>query len=355
MHLRGWRESGRPAAIVRVAETETKRNGLAREILLSVVLPQLLLIAIAASVVWIGVVRGLRPLERLRHAVATRSHRDRKPLDDDRVPAEVSPLLQAIDELLGRLDRARTLQNRFIAELQAFVDRIAAAGQYNALAQLAIKLLSPGVPDIYQGQELWDWSLVDPDNRRPVDYSQRRELLAAVGQPFLSANVGQTFPPASSCSGKPVCWPHAPLHDPRLKLLVTHRLLAARRRLANLWSEGDYVPLEVAGPLADHLLAFAWRGAESQRLELIVAVPRFVQKLFDAQRAQEANPSSPRFAYLPAFNWNDTAVTLPVASPLAARNIVSNDPLTLHDGHVAASELFAHFPLAVLETFADQA
>jgi two-component system sensor histidine kinase TctE len=107
---------GRPAAIVRVAETMEKRNALAREILASVVLPQLLLIAIAGAVVWLGVVRGLRPLDRLRHAVAARSHRDRSPLADDKVPGEVSPLLEAINDLLARLDRALTLQSRFIAD-----------------------------------------------------------------------------------------------------------------------------------------------------------------------------------------------------------------------------------------------
>lgn len=107
---------GRPAALVRVAETKNKRNALAREILASVVLPQLLLIAIAGAVVWLGVVRGLRPLDRLRQAVAARSLRDRSPLADEHVPGEVSPLLASINDLLARLERALTLQSRFIAD-----------------------------------------------------------------------------------------------------------------------------------------------------------------------------------------------------------------------------------------------
>lgn len=106
----------RPAAIVRVAETMLKRNNLAREILLSVVLPQVLLIIIAGAVVWLGVVHGLRPLQRLQRAVAARSHSDRSPVVADNVPGEVSPLLQAINDLLARLDRALTLQSRFIAD-----------------------------------------------------------------------------------------------------------------------------------------------------------------------------------------------------------------------------------------------
>jgi two-component system sensor histidine kinase TctE len=108
--------SGRPGALVRVAETEAKRNGLAREILASVIVPQLLLIVIAGAVVWVGVVRGLSPLERLRGALAARSHRDRSPVAAHDVPGEVMPLVDSINELLARLDKALTLQSRFIAD-----------------------------------------------------------------------------------------------------------------------------------------------------------------------------------------------------------------------------------------------
>jgi len=108
--------AGRPAAVVRVAETELKRNRLAREILLSVVLPQALLIVVALVVVWLGVVRGLAPLERLRIAVAARSRTDWSPIVASDVPGEVRPLLAATNDLLSRLDSALTLQNRFIAD-----------------------------------------------------------------------------------------------------------------------------------------------------------------------------------------------------------------------------------------------
>lgn len=103
-------------AVLRVAETVNKRRGLAREILLSVVLPQLLLILIAGAVVWFGVVRGLAPLERLRRALAQRSVRDRSPVAADRVPGEVGPLLGAINGLLERLDHVLTLQSRFVSD-----------------------------------------------------------------------------------------------------------------------------------------------------------------------------------------------------------------------------------------------
>src|SRR5262249_23666896 len=108
--------SGRPPAVVRVAETEGKRNTLAREILVSVIAPQVLLIVIAGIVVWVGVVRGLAPLERVQRAVAQRSHLDRSPVVVDNVPGEVRPLLASINELLARLDRMLTLQSRFVSD-----------------------------------------------------------------------------------------------------------------------------------------------------------------------------------------------------------------------------------------------
>jgi two-component system sensor histidine kinase TctE len=107
---------GRPAGVVRVAETETKRNALAREILVSVVIPQALLILVAGIVVWAGVVHGLAPLERLRRAVAARSLRDWSPVPADGVPGEVRPLLESINELVGRLDQALASQSRFISD-----------------------------------------------------------------------------------------------------------------------------------------------------------------------------------------------------------------------------------------------
>lgn len=108
--------SARPAALVRVAETKNKRNELAREMLASVILPQVLLILIAGALVWAGVARGLAPLERVRLSVASRARNDTSPVAVVGVPGEVRPLLQAINELLGSLDAALTLQSRFISD-----------------------------------------------------------------------------------------------------------------------------------------------------------------------------------------------------------------------------------------------
>ena len=106
----------RAGGVVRVAETMVKRNQLAREILLSVVVPQALIILVAVTVVWVGIVHGLKPLEGLRRTLAARSTRDWSPIAADDVPGEVRPLLHAINELVARLDAALTAQNRFISD-----------------------------------------------------------------------------------------------------------------------------------------------------------------------------------------------------------------------------------------------
>ena len=108
--------AGRPAAVVRVAETLRKREALAREILVGVLVPEALLVAVACLVVWVGVVHGLAPLERLRRTLASRPWGDWRPLAVEGVPGEVRPLLEAINRLVADLDRALTIQNRFISD-----------------------------------------------------------------------------------------------------------------------------------------------------------------------------------------------------------------------------------------------
>jgi len=102
--------------VIEVAETKVKRGTLANEIVIDVILPQLLLILLAGGIVWAGVARGLAPLRQLRQAIAARSHLDLTPVRVDRVPGEVDPLLQSVNELMARLDEVLSFQNRFIAD-----------------------------------------------------------------------------------------------------------------------------------------------------------------------------------------------------------------------------------------------
>src|SRR5262249_55948394 len=128
----------------------------------------------------------------------------------------------------------------FLGSLSALAQRVALLGALNSLSQLTLKATLPGVPDFYQGTEFWDLSLVDPDNRRPVDFAARAEALAALQAPDWETLVQ-----------------HSP--DGRLKLAWTAHLLKLRTELADVFTDGDYAPLEVNGPHRDHIVAFARR------------------------------------------------------------------------------------------------
>ncbi|MGF1527273.1 MAG: malto-oligosyltrehalose synthase [Candidatus Competibacterales bacterium] len=156
---------------------------------------------------------------------------------------------------------------RYWGEFAALLTAVARLGYFNGLTQVALKLTSPGVPDLYQGCELWNFSLVDPDNRRPVDFQRRQALLDEL---FLLADdpkaLGAALP----------TWLAAP-EDDRLKLLVVQRLLGLRRRHSELFQWGDYRPLNAVGERGDHVVAFERTGQQ----HAIVAVPRLYRALLD--------------------------------------------------------------------------
>jgi (1->4)-alpha-D-glucan 1-alpha-D-glucosylmutase len=139
----------------------------------------------------------------------------------------------AADFLAGVLDTARPA--RVVHEICSFVHRLAAPGALNGLSQMVLRLTSPGIPDLYQGTEFWDFSMVDPDNRRPVDYAARAAALET------GANPGDLLE----------CW-----KDGRIKQAILHRILALRARNPALFGEGAYTPLRVEGPAADHAIAY---------------------------------------------------------------------------------------------------
>ncbi|MCD6034233.1 MAG: malto-oligosyltrehalose synthase, partial [Thermomicrobiales bacterium] len=154
----------------------------------------------------------------------------------------------AYEDALQRFVRAAldtSRPNPFLEDFAALREMVAHAGAINALAQQLLKLTAPGVPDIYQGTELWDQSLVDPDNRRPVDYRQRTRLLRGLqrGRPGrrLAADLLETKA------------------DGRIKLYLTSRALACRATFPDLFARGAYIPLAAEGAAADHVVAFARR------------------------------------------------------------------------------------------------
>jgi (1->4)-alpha-D-glucan 1-alpha-D-glucosylmutase len=192
---------------------------------------------------------------------------------------------------------------RFLASFVPFARRLARAGAVNSLAQLTLKLAAPGVPDFYQGSELWDFSLVDPDNRRPVDFALRRRLLDAL-EP-LAGSVEAGRPVAPDVASLLAAWP-----DGRIKMLLTTCGLRFRRRHAEFMARAAYVPLAVAGPKADQVVAFARSDATGV---LVAVAPRLVASETLGGRWPVG-----------AATWGDTAVHLPDDLPAARfRHLVS--------------------------------
>lgn len=175
--------------------------------------------------------------------------------------------------------------NEFLAEFRAFQQKIAAYGLYNSLSQTLIKLTAPGVPDIYQGTELWDFSLVDPDNRRPVDYDERLSFLQEIKrrcQTDLKSLLSDL---------------KATRTDGRMKLFLMTRTLAARQQFRDVFDQGDYRPVAVEGEQADHIVAFSRTYAGQT---VVTVVPRFLTGLI----SPDQDPCNKAI-------WGDTVLALP--------------------------------------------
>src|SRR5262249_15006579 len=133
-----------------------------------------------------------------------------------------------------------SLSGEFLESVAALKQRVALLGALNSLTQLTLKATLPGVPDFYQGTEFWDLSLVDPDNRRPVDFETRAAVLKSLGSTDWSTLARS--------------WANG-----HIKLAWTARLLQLRAQLTDVFTLGDYQALEVLGPHRDHVVAFARR------------------------------------------------------------------------------------------------
>jgi (1->4)-alpha-D-glucan 1-alpha-D-glucosylmutase len=196
---------------------------------------------------------------------------------------------------------ARILASRlFISALESFVGRVLEAGRINSLAQTLIKYTAPGVPDTYQGSELWDLSLVDPDNRRPVDYDLRRQMLAEIEAGMDVDEIVRRMD-----SGLPKLW-------------VAHNALRLRREHPEWFgAEAAYTPVIAEGSKSEHLVGYC-RGDH-----VAVFVPRWTLKLVG--------------------NWSASTVELP---PGQWKNVLTRETVT--GGRVRAQTLFEHFPVALL-------
>jgi (1->4)-alpha-D-glucan 1-alpha-D-glucosylmutase len=209
--------------------------------------------------------------------------------------------------IVGALDTSRA--NPFLADVDTFIGSLARPSAIASLAQLVLKLTVPGVPDIYQGGELWDFSLVDPDNRRTVDWQRRRALLHEAGT-LAFAELGRDW------------------GDGREKLFIVRRLLELRRHHPDLFAAGEYLPLEVTGGAsANHLCAFARRQGEAM---VVTAVPCLIHGLYRGGSAA---------------NWDTTELILP--GNQAWRDVLTNREWPRRE-HIPVADLLADFPVSVL-------
>jgi (1->4)-alpha-D-glucan 1-alpha-D-glucosylmutase len=205
----------------------------------------------------------------------------------------------------------------FLPQAAAFAERIGAPGAVNGLAQTLLKLTVPGVPDIFQGNEFWDQSLVDPDNRRPVDFARRIEALHAAGRPDALA---------------------AHWRDGRVKQAMVRCVLALRGRLPGLFARGAYRPLDVSGALAENVVAFLRSEAATHCL---VVAPRMPGRVLGGGDS----------IVIPPDVWRDTVVHLPDdLRGCRMRDAFSGECVEVVDTAVRLDRLLSAFPVALLAT-----
>jgi len=202
---------------------------------------------------------------------------------------------------------------------------------FNSLSQTLLKITSPGVPDFYQGTETWDFSLVDPDNRRPVNFDIRKKMLGALKEKM--AAYGSDFP--GFARELLLEW-----SDGSIKLYVTFKSLNYRKKNRELFMDGDYTPLMGDGTLKDHICAFA---RQEKNKAVLVVVPRFLTRLTQIGEMP-----------LGKKTWGDSWLMMPgEMSANQFRNIFTGEILgsVEQDGGtgIALDQVFANFPVALLE------
>lgn len=207
--------------------------------------------------------------------------------------------------------------NPFLADFQRFAARVAWLGALTSLSQTLLRLTMPGVPDIYRGSELWELSMVDPDNRRPLDYAAIRAKAASLRQ-REGAAVSELVPD----------W-----QDGRVKLHLIRQVLRLRRERPALFASGRYEAISVSGAKAEQLLAFRRSG---EAAELVVLAPRLWPQLAGAGHTAAAA----------AAGWGDTA--LPLAAGRYTHVLTGQRLEVADDRPLPVSRLLADFPVGLL-------
>ncbi len=235
-------------------------------------------------------------------------------------------LLSFIDAIL-----ASPQDNEFLDDLLPFQRMVSHYGMFNSLSQTLLKIAAPGVPDFYQGTDLWDFSLVDPDNRRPVDYDKRitmladlKDLMKRTPAPVLCEELTQTK------------------EDGRIKLYLVYKALNFRRTHSPVFEEGEYVALDADAIRSGNICAFERRAEQTA---VLVAVPRFLTRI---------TPGAGTLPYGRAV-WQDSSLILPDIEPgTRYRNVFSDQVISVLNTKTGKrglrlSEVFSRFPVALLK------
>ncbi len=222
------------------------------------------------------------------------------------------------------LDESRT--GDFLTDFRRFMEKVSHYGVLNSLSQTLIKLASPGVPDIYQGSELWNLSLVDPDNRRPVDFHMFEKHLDEILETYREDPLGTVADLLSSPG------------DGRLKLFLTHRGLLARKENIAVFSEGSYIPIESRGEFGRHVVAFARSHGSGTALAVAPRLLTGVVKTDELPLGDKA--------------WGDTQIVLPdtLSSGSGAsrwHHAITGEVIAT-EGTLRLAEVLRHFPVALL-------
>ncbi len=212
-------------------------------------------------------------------------------------------------------------ENQFLDKLRSFQQWIAHYGILNSLAQTLLKITAPGVPDFYQGTELWDLSLVDPDNRRPVDFGKRSQWLQDIKQRCQSDILSLVSELIANCE------------DGRIKLFLIARALAAINQHSELFQQGAYIPLEVIGQYQEHLVAFARHQGD---ITAIAIVPRFITSLVQ-----------PYTFPLGEKVWTDTCIEIPQGLQADWQDVFTDRQISNSDA-IAVGQALKYFPVALL-------
>ncbi|HSE83250.1 MAG TPA: malto-oligosyltrehalose synthase [Thermodesulfobacteriota bacterium] len=224
--------------------------------------------------------------------------------------------IKFVDEILKP-----TKGNQFLKAFIPFQRKIAYYGVFNSLSQALIKATSPGVPDFYRGTELWDLTLVDPDNRRPVNFERRKEFLRHIKAKEKSDVLGLIEELLST------------KEDGRIKLFLTYRSLLARERRKEIFEKGDYIPMEVKGKQRDHIISFARKGKKGAAITI---APRFLTSLIK----EDEYPVGKGV-------WEDTHVVVPEDFPRSWKDAFT-DGVVKGERTLSAGKVLNHFPVALL-------